>query len=485
MPKRIRASLTSPSSSPNPSGRRPRGPAHFASEDAAAAFDGLPEGASHYELADLLEAVGARAGWSAPLVAHFTLLLRWTTPGDWLPGAQPIVWLSVAETAARLGVSTSQVRRNEAAMHRMGALAWKDSSNHRRYGYRNEAGEIEAAWGVNLAPAASLIPQLRLLLQDAAEDRARLRYLRHTVAGARARILAALSTGLQDGLLDTASAEAWRRLIDEASRQSRATLSECELEDRLHQLDHLDAVLRQDLTGTPTPADNVAQETGDNPDEFAGEPQMRAEAGTDACPGTHPCLPPLDYSTTDPVLRNRVGRGPGREGEAVGDPDIPPPPAPARPLGLPVRAWLEILPDRIRDHLCEPRPEWPDIVDAAGRVAADLGVSTHAWGEACRTLGRERAAMALSIVAIKHDEGLIRSPGGYFRGMTRKGAAGALDLDATVFGLRDRRRRSEARNAAVGEATAIPDRPSASPASRASATPSAEAPASGGFACES
>lgn len=68
------------------------------------------------------------------MVDHFQLLLDWTRPVDWLPGSRPIVWLSVAETAYRLGISTSQVRRNEAAMHRLGAIAWKDSPNHRRYG---------------------------------------------------------------------------------------------------------------------------------------------------------------------------------------------------------------------------------------------------------------------------------------------------------------------------------------------------------------
>ncbi len=51
---------------------------------------------------------------SEALVKHFILLLNWSRPQDWRPGAQPIVWLSVRETAHKLGISTSQVRRNEA-----------------------------------------------------------------------------------------------------------------------------------------------------------------------------------------------------------------------------------------------------------------------------------------------------------------------------------------------------------------------------------
>ena len=218
MPNRSRTLSSEHSSSPNPTGRRPRGPAHFVSERTAAAFHGLPEGDNHHEIGDLLDAVGATAGWSPALVDHFQLLLGWTRPVDWLPGSRPIVWLSVAETAFRLGISTSQVRRNEAAMHRLGAIAWKDSPNHRRYGTRNDAGEIEDAWGVNLAPAAALVPELRRLLERRSEDRTRQRHLRHAVAGARGRLVAAIETALAAARLDAASAEAWRRLVVGCSR---------------------------------------------------------------------------------------------------------------------------------------------------------------------------------------------------------------------------------------------------------------------------
>ncbi len=299
---------SSPNSSPNPTGRRPRGPAHFASEQAAAAFHGLPEGDSHHEIGDLLETVGARAGWSAALIDHFILLLEWTRPVDWLPGAQPIVWLSVAEAAWQLGISPSQIRRNEAAMHRLGAIAWKDSPNHRRYGTRNRAGAIEEAWGVNLAPAAALLPDLRKLHERRVEDRARHRHLRHAVAGARGRLTAAIDTAFAAGYLDATSAEAWHRQIAEAAPDARDRFHLDDLERRLHRLDHLDMVLQEELAGRAQPAEappngdsNVPPHAAENPEEPV---EMRAEPSADACQGTHPCLPPLDYTTTDLSLRN-------------------------------------------------------------------------------------------------------------------------------------------------------------------------------------
>ena len=443
MPNRSRTPSSNGSSSPNPTGRRPRGPDHFASEHSAAAFRGLPEGDSHHEIGDLLEAVGGRAGWSAALIDHFTLLLDWTRPVDWLPGAQPIVWLSVAETAWQLGISTSQVRRNETAMHRLGAIAWKDSPNHRRYGTRNQAGAIEDAWGVNLAPAAALLPELRKLHERRAEDRARHRHVRHAVAGARGRLTAAIDTAFAAGRLDTTSAEAWHRQVAEAAPDAQDRFHLDDLERHLHRLEHLDIVLQEELAGTPAPA----QAPPDGDPEAAERPEepveMRAEASADACQGTHPCLPPLDYTTTDLSLRKTVDEASGRKGEHVAESDPPgPPPPTGKPARVPVEAFWEILPDRIRDWLHEPRPDWPDIVDAARQAAGVLGISGNAWIDACQALGRRDAAVAVSIIAIKHDQGLIHSPGGYLRGMTEKGQTGELDLNATIFGLQDRKRRS-------------------------------------------
>ena len=226
----------------------------------------------------LLDAVGATAGWSPALVDHFQLLLDWTRPVDWLPGSRPIVWLSVSETAYRLGISTSQVRRNEAAMHRLGAIAWKDSPNHRRYGTRNDAGEIEDAWGVNLAPAAALVPSFASFSERRSEDRdpaapsppRRRRRPRTPRHGDRDRS--------RRGRFDACSAEAWRRLVAEAAGDKQDRLYLDDLERRLHRLDHLDIVLQDELAAEEKPVEpSPAGKPEDIPDgvENPAEPVVR------------------------------------------------------------------------------------------------------------------------------------------------------------------------------------------------------------------
>lgn len=102
---------------------------------------------------------------------------------------------------------------------------------------------------------------------------------------------------------------------------------------------------------------------------------------------------------------------------------------------IPIRDFVAIMPPIVRLRLPYPEYGWPDIVEAAYGAAGELGISDHAWGEACGELGRERAAVAVTIVAAKADRGLVRKPGGYLVGMTRKNVIGALHLRNSIFGL--------------------------------------------------
>jgi len=77
-------------------------------------------------------------------------------------------------------------------------------------------------------------------------------------------------------------------------------------------------------------------------------------------------------------------------------------------------------------------------VDAAGTgLRPELGVSPSLWGEACRVMGREAAALALAIVSTKAEAHFTRGAGGYFAGMVRKAERGELHLDRTLWALRE------------------------------------------------
>jgi replication initiation protein RepC len=58
------------------------------------------------------------------------------------------------------------------------------------------------------------------------------------------------------------------------------------------------------------------------------------------------------------------------------------------------------------------------------------------WGEACVTMGRDLAAVALAIVSTKELGHFRSTPGGYFRGMVVKAKAHELHLDRTIWAWR-------------------------------------------------
>jgi len=85
---------------------------------------------------------------------------------------------------------------------------------------------------------------------------------------------------------------------------------------------------------------------------------------------------------------------------------------------------LAQLAPRLRSYLCRPNPTWPDVIDAADWLRHDLDVSKSLWGDACITMGRDLAAVALAIVSTKQPEHFRTTPGGYLHGMVQKAKAG-------------------------------------------------------------
>lgn len=59
------------------------------------------------------------------------------------------------------------------------------------------------------------------------------------------------------------------------------------------------------------------------------------------------------------------------------------------------------LTPKLKLYLRQPNPTRPDIIDAADWLRHDLGLSKSLWGNACLTIGRKLAAVALAIVSTK------------------------------------------------------------------------------------
>jgi hypothetical protein len=76
---------------------------------------------------------------------------------------------------------------------------------------------------------------------------------------------------------------------------------------------------------------------------------------------------------------------------------------------------------------------WHEIIHAAEKILPLLGISEHAWHEACGSLGRTGAALCILIADARAEE--ITSYGGFLRACVRKAEDGKLFLHKSIFGL--------------------------------------------------
>ena len=98
---------------------------------------------------------------------------------------------------------------------------------------------------------------------------------------------------------------------------------------------------------------------------------------------------------------------------------------------------LLILTPKLAQYMNNPLPNWQDIISAAGTYLRDeLGISMKLWGEACKTLGLNRAAIALAIISTKPKTYFTHGAQGYFGGMIKRAKTNNLNLERTIWKLR-------------------------------------------------
>ena len=187
-------------------------------------------------------------GWSNRLISHLRLLISHTQPQDWEHGARPIVWLTVSETADIMGLSAGQVRRNQNSLMRLGAVAFRDSPNHRRFGERDD-GRIIDAYGIDLSPLATLLPELTELAETHKREREEWCGLKHAIGAARRWTLAGLDHVLREQRIDDDAAELLFDEITALGKRPRNTEPLDEMRRRLAELEDLDAELTKLVDG--------------------------------------------------------------------------------------------------------------------------------------------------------------------------------------------------------------------------------------------
>lgn len=403
-------------------------PAHLAATQAAEAFTGLPEGVTHpSQLLAMVKTAAPYLGIAPRLVYALDRLFRYTQPQDWEPGAQPLVWPSAAQQQHELGLSATQVRAINRTLIEHRLIALKDSPNGKRYGHRDASGRIIEAYGIDLSPLAVRYQEFLAAAEADRAERAAIAKLRRRATIARKGILQILETAQEHGL-DQPSAGFDLEEVKEATRtitteirnaQTVAFLEAGVLALERRQQEALNW-LRTQLKPTETAPKGAKSRCHIIPTDPESHPEQ------DTVEARQTCKPQLD-----PAGACQPTQAPGPDAQAD-------PPLRITPDGL-VR-----LAPRLQPYLTCSQPQWRDIVEAAYSLRREMDISPSLWGEACMTMGREKAAIALALVSTKPPEHFRTTPGGYFYGMVAKAKTGDLHLERTIFALR------QAKGAATG-----------------------------------
>jgi replication initiation protein RepC len=390
----------------------------------AESFAGLPDGVTiHGQLLAAFKAAAPRLGLSPRLVHAIDWLFRFTMAQDWGRGGRPIVWPSASLQQEALGLSESRVKMLNRALIEAGLITMRDSPNGKRYGKRDAKGQIIEAYGFDLSPIALRHAEFLRLTAEAKAERIEMGRLRRRATIARNGITQILETAAEYGFLD----EEWATLRRE-SRVLNQVLRKIERPEEMtpgvESLERRQRLARERLEMLLSKVESEARQS-----------VIPSPLGPENGPHQYTYNSSLNPDQ-DTVNTQEERSSPS--GEAV-EPNV----MPARREPLETGRVLKLAPDelvklapKLKAYLRCPDPSWPEVVDAAAFLRSDLGVSKSLWGEACATMGREKAAIAIAIVSTKDPAHFRTTAGGYFHGMVTKAKAGHLHLDRTLWGMR-------------------------------------------------
>jgi replication initiation protein RepC len=400
-----------------PTGFRRWSPGLLKTDRVAETFAGLPEGVkSHGQLLAAFKEAAPQLGISPRLVHAVDWLFRFTQPQDWVKGARPIVWPSARMQQEALGLSPSQVKAINRRLIELGLISMKDSPNGKRYGDRDQGGKgrITEAYGFDLSPIALRHAEFVRLAQEREAERRAMRRLRRRATIARKAIIQILETAAEYSF----EGEEWQILAQDMTALTRALRGV----ERIEEMELGVASLERRQIAAREQLEQLLGAVDSDPKGPENRPHYNSYNLS-------------SYPQEDTVIAAKESSG-GGEGSAPlrQKPEERKRPERGMEEGIAPDELLRFAPE-LQTHLRGRRPTWSNILDAADELRDDLGISKSLWDEACVTMNRYRAAVAIAIVSAK-EPGHLRSPGGYFRGMVAKDRAQELHLDRTIWAWR-------------------------------------------------
>ncbi|MGV8935480.1 MAG: plasmid replication protein RepC [Allorhizobium sp.] len=310
-----------------------------------------------------------------------------------LDGSQPIiVFPSNRELSIRArGMSPATIRRHLAALVDAGLIFRRDSANGKRFCRRDDTGQVEDAFGFDLAPLALKAGDIYAHAETARAEAKAARALRGEVTLHMRDISKIVASALEEARrgdwlgyseqLQAMSIRRPRRHVTadlEPLRQSLLLLRS-QVENS-----YLNSLSEQELSGNEVENERHIQNSkSEHHFENSGNEDQNDAATDTAAPGLE------------------------------------------RKMAISLTK-LERLCPQMKNYAKGGITGWEDFLRTAELVRSMLGISPDAWRKARIAMGAQAAAVAIAIMLERAET--IRSPGGYLRNLTEKAENGTFSI---------------------------------------------------------
>ncbi|RWX81792.1 replication initiation protein [Neorhizobium lilium] len=314
-----------------------------------------------------------------------------------LDGKTPIiVFPSNAELSIRSrGMSPATLRRHLAALVDSGFIFRRDSANGKRFCRRDDRGQVENAFGFDLAPLALRAEEIFSRAEEVREQARRLNRVRSEITLHLRDIAKTIEAALEEG-----RAGDWQSFIERLQVLSGRVSRTGDIRDLKLRCE---ALLQLRIEVEASYLENITEE-----EMSANESIFERH---------------IQNSNTD-QNSELSGKEQDTQPQAT---------APERKsVGMGLKDFLKTCP-QIAEYARGGVHSWSDVLAAAEIVRSMLGISPSAWAAARQSMGDIPAAVV--IAAILERAEAIRSPGGYLRDLTRKAEKGRFSIHPMLKAL--------------------------------------------------
>jgi len=374
-----------------PFGRRPMTLGQISSQMAAKAAK--PDAVVHkwqafQDIRVARELLGATDRSLTILSALLTFHPETALTGD----AELVVWPSNEQLMARAnGMPATTLRRHIAVLVDCGLIIRRDSPNGKRFARKGRGGQIEQAYGFDLAPIVARAEEVKELAEAVQAEKKAFRVAKERLTLLRRDVVKMIDTGIAERVPGNWGRvqQIYQAIIGRLPRTAPRQL----LEDICVELQDLCTQIRDVL-------ESFAKDQ--NPD------------ANESHSGRH-------IQNSNPELPIESEHGFSKSEEAAGsvaDPDnLRSLPKRELPLGI----VLDACPNLRELVQGGEIRHWRDFLAAAELARPALGISPSAWREAREILGEQHAAITLAAIYQRAEQ--INNAGGYLRSLTERAKA--------------------------------------------------------------